>query len=366
MDDRAEELLKQIYFDPSNAGSYGGVDRLWQQALKLDKKVKLSSVKNFLKENDSYTIHRDIRRKFIRHSTVVPEIDWQWQADLVVMPALAKYNDGYVNILTVIDIFSKYAWAIPLKTKLGQEIVKAFKFIFTTSGRKPIKLQTDKGVEFVNIQFQKFLQSENVGFFTTNSDLKAAICERFNRTLKTRMWRYFTHNNTRRYIDVLDKLVEAYNNSKHRTIGIEPVNVTLANQSKIWKKVYKSKNKFVRKNSKPKFFVNEPVRISTAKLIFEKGYTGNWTDEIFFVDKIYQKFLPFMYRIRDNLGEILKGRFYEQELQSVRISVDKEYKIEKIIDRRKRGKKFEVLVKWLGYPDSANTWEPEENIKHLA
>jgi hypothetical protein len=126
MEDSAEDLLRQIYFDPANAGSYGGVDRLLKQAVKLDKNIKLSSVKNFLKENDSYTIHRDIRRKFTRHSTIVPEIDSQWQADLVVMPALAQYNDGYVNILTVIDVFSKYAWAVPLKTKLGQEIVKAF------------------------------------------------------------------------------------------------------------------------------------------------------------------------------------------------------------------------------------------------
>lgn len=360
------ELLKKIYLDPASAGSYGGVDRLMGEALKVNKKVRFSDVKTFLKSNDAYTQHRDIIRKYDRQPVMVAGIDAQWQADLVVIPNLAQYNDGYVNILTVIDVFSKYAWAVPLKTKTGPELVKAFRTIISESGRKPVKLQTDKGVEFVNKVFQAYLKSEGVGFFTTNSDLKASVCERFNRTLKSRMWRYFTQNNTRRYLEVLPDLVKAYNNSKHRTIGTEPVNVTLANQTKIWKKMYKSKNKKAPINKKPKFFVNETVKIDIAKSPFDKGYTGNWTTEIFVVDKIYREYLPFMYRIRDSTGEIVKGRFYEKELQSVIIEPEKEYKIERIVDRRKlRGKKPEVLVKWLGYPDSANSWEPEENIKSL-
>jgi hypothetical protein len=165
---------------------------------------------------------------------------------------------------------------------------------------------------------------------------------------------------------VLPDLLKAYNNSKHSTIGIEPINVSLANQTAIWKKVFKAKTRRVPANAKPKFFVNETVKIDIAKSPFDKGYTGNWTTEVFVVDKIYKQYLPFMYRIRDSTGEIVKGRFYEKELQSVIIEPEKEYKIERIVDRRKqRGKKPEVLVKWLGYPDSANSWEPEENIKSL-
>jgi hypothetical protein len=183
MENTVTDLLKKIYLDPANAGSYGGVNRLLQEANKVDKKVKLRDVKSFLKTTDAYTQHRDIVRKYDRQPVIVPGIDAQWQADLVVIPNLAEYNDGYVNILTVIDVFSKYAWAIPLKTKTGPELVKAFQTIIGESKRKPVKLQCDKGVEFVNKVFQTYLKTEGIAFFTTNSDLKASVCERFNRTL---------------------------------------------------------------------------------------------------------------------------------------------------------------------------------------
>lgn len=221
------------------------------------------------------------------------------------------------------------------------------------------------GTEFLNSLFQNYLKSEGIDFFTTFSETKAAICERFNRTLKTRMWRYFQFKNTRRYIDILPELVESYNNAKHRTIGIEPVNVNQSNQSKIWKRVTKEQTRGLKKK-KPKFFVDQTVRTSNERLHFEKGYTEKWTEEIFFIDKIYLQYVPFMYKLRDVNGEVLKGRFYEQELQAVSVTADKEYRIERIVKRRKlKGRKPEVLVKWKGYPDSANTWEPADQIRNL-
>lgn len=145
------------------------------------------------------------------------------------------------------------------------------------------------------------------------------------------------------------------------------MNVTQQNQARIWKRIYETKTKPARgKKTKPKFFADEAVRISSHKSPFDKAYEGNWTDEIFHIDKIYYQYLPYMYRVRDSTGEIIKGRFYEEELQPVSITADKEYKIERIVSRRKlRGKKAEVLVKWRGYPDSANTWEPAENIRDI-
>src|SRR5882724_9029696 len=127
MNTEIEKLLETIYFDAANPGSFGGVDRLKQEAAKLQPKINKSDITNFLKNQDSYTLHRDIVRKFDRQPTIVPGIDAQWQADLVVMPAMAEYNDGFPNILTVIDVFSKYAWAIPLKNKDGRSVIAAFK-----------------------------------------------------------------------------------------------------------------------------------------------------------------------------------------------------------------------------------------------
>ena len=365
MNEEIQRLLDSIYLNPSSEGSFGGLERLYKSAHELNAKVNRDVVKNYLKTIDTYTLHRDARRNFPRQPTIAPYPDAQWQADLVFVINLSEFNDNYKYILTCIDIFSKFAWAVPLKSKNASELVEAFQHIFTQSGRLPEKLQTDKGTEFLNSTFQNFLKTKNVHFFTTNSDTKAAVCERFNRTLKNRMWRYFKANNTRRYIEVLPKLLTSYNNSKHRTIGIEPVNVNADNQAAIWKKFQKEKVKAVGKKI-PKFFVDETVRISSNKLQFEKGYTGNWTEEVFYVNKIYKQHLPFMYRLRDSNGEVIEGRFYEQELQSVTVSADKEFVIERIVKKRKlKGHKPEVLVKWRGYPDSANTWQPAENIKDL-
>ena len=356
------KLLESIYFNPSNPGSFGGVERLKHEAQLVNRKIDTATVLDFLKSQESYTLHRDIVRKFKRQPVTVSGIDAQWQADLVIMPEMAQYNDGYANILTVIDVFSKYAWARPLMTKSPDGVVAAFESIFESSGRKPQKLQTDKGTEFVNVIFRAFLNRHGVAFFTTESELKASICERFNRTLKSRMWRYLTFKNTKRYIDVLDDLLRAYNSSVHRTIGLAPIDVNETNESKIWQRMYGDLSR-VQKKSKPKFFVGEAVRTNTLKGNFEKGYTGQWTEEIFYIDKIYAQYLPYMYRIRDTAGEIVKGRYYERELQPVSVSDKTVFQIERIVKRRKRkGHPPEVFVKWMGYPSSANTWEPASAI----
>ena len=158
------------------------------------------------------------RAKTLQRSRVIfPGIDAQFQADLVDLQNLSRYNKGYKYLLTCIDIFSKYAWVLPLKTKQGQELVKAFQKIFST-GRKPTKLQTGQGTEFLNRVFQKMLRDNNIDFFTVNSGLKASVVERFNRALKNKMYKYLTAKNTLTYINVLPQLVSSYNNSYHRSI----------------------------------------------------------------------------------------------------------------------------------------------------
>ena len=126
-----------------------------------------------------------------------------------------------------------------LKTKQGQELVKAFQTILS-SGRKPSKLQTDQGTEFLNRVFQKFLRDNYIDFFTVNSGLKASVIERFNRTFKNKMYKYFTAKNTLSYIDVLPQLVKSYNNTYHRSIKMKPNQVTKATEAKVWETLYDS------------------------------------------------------------------------------------------------------------------------------
>ena len=159
-----------------------------------------------MSQQDAYTIHKPIRRKFERNRVLVSGIDDQWQLDLADLQSLQKYNEGYRYLLICIDVFSKYAWAVPLKNKSGRTLVNAFQKILS-SGRKPIHIQTDQGSEFFNPDFKKLMTEENITLLNTFNETKASIVERLIRTLKAKMWRYFTANKTMRYIDMLPDLM---------------------------------------------------------------------------------------------------------------------------------------------------------------
>ena len=332
--------MSKIYYDPSLPGSYGGVEALNRQ-VKYGKK----EVKNWLEKQDAYTKHKPIRRKFTRRKILVGRLNQQFQADLNDMQSIAKYNNGYRYLLTVIDVLSRYAWALPLKNKTGKSLVEAFGKIFQE--RKPEKLQTDKGSEFLNAQFQKFLSDNDVEHFSTeNDDIKACMVERFNRTLKSKMWRYFTKNATYKYVDVLQKFIASYNHTYHRGIKGKPAEIT---QTEALREMHKIRTR------RQHLHVGNSVRISKTAMVFRKGYVGNWSEEIFTISKVHSTH-PTTYSIKDYDDEIIKGRFYSQELQKV--APKDVYKIENVV----RCTKTRCLVKWLGYPSSFNSWVAKKDI----
>ena len=138
----------------------------------------------------------------------------------------------------MIDVLSKYAWVKPLKNKTGKEVVKAFDSSLKTRNRQPLTLQTDRGGEFYNGTLQQWLKNKGINHFSTEGDGKTSIVERFNRTLKGRMYRYFTAANTLKYSDVLLDLVNQYNADRHRSIGMAPKDVTLKNERQVWQTLY--------------------------------------------------------------------------------------------------------------------------------
>lgn len=350
----AEKSLRAVFYNAKHPGSYGGVDSTHYG---IKKKFKRGRVRDWLTHQDTYTLHKPAVRNFLRRRVVVGSIDQQFQADLVDVSKLAKFNNGYRYLLTCIDVLSKFAFVVPLRDKTGKTLVEAFKVIFA-SGRKCKTLQTDKGTEFTNRVFQKFLKDNDVDFFTThNEETKASIAERFNRTLKTKMWKYFTANDTVRYVDVLDDLVWSYNHSYHRSIKTSPASVTQANQEKVWQTLY---GQPLTKRKKHSFLAGDRVRMTMAKRPFKKGYLPSWSEELFTVVKQIRSY-PTTYKVQDDHGDVLEGSFYDQELQKV---ADKDvYKIERILSTRKRKKKKEYLVKWAGYPDSFNSWILESQLQ---
>ena len=168
MSSLASRVFAQTCYDPRRPGAYGGVE-----ALRLVTRLKRPQVKEWLSHQDTYTLHKPVRRHFVRRRIVVGGLDHQFQADLIDERNLKKANDGlFLFLLTGIDVLSKYAWVVPLKDKTGTVLAEAFKRIFAQC-RKPLKLQTDKATEFRNRVFQHFLKEEAVEFFVIhNEDIK--------------------------------------------------------------------------------------------------------------------------------------------------------------------------------------------------
>ena len=271
-----------------------------------------------------------------------------------------KQNKGYKYMLNVIDVFSKYAWSIPMKNKTGQTTLEAFRKIVKDSGRIPKHIWVDKGLEFYNKYVTGWLEENNATRYSTYSEHKSVVVERFNRTLKEIMWKKFTAENTRNWIDMLDALLHTYNNSVHSTIGMTPVEASeKENETKVLQNII-NKSRPISK-SKPKFKVGDRVRISRSKGLFEKGYLPNWSEELYIVDKV-QETIPVTYKLKDTLDEVIEGSFYQEELQK---SFQDVYRVEKVIKKKKINGVEHALIKWSGYSEKHNQWIPVKDLGKL-
>lgn len=356
--------LTPLYYNASLPSSYGGINNL-AKASGLSRKT----VKKWLESQWAYSLHKPLKRKFPHRRYVSRKMDMQWQADLVEMIPYARENQGYRYLMTVIDIFSRYAWAVPIKNKSAPTLLEAFKTLFNkmTEGRQPNFLQTDQGLEFENKLVREYLNSRGIEQFSIKSPHKAAMVERFNRTLKTRMWRAFTKQGSYEWLQLLPKLLKAYNASKHRTLGCAPEDVNKENESEIWRHLYGGKNSVIQKvRKKTKFKVGDRVRISKHKTIFGKGYTPNWTDEEFIVHGVNIKYKPTTYILRSLIGEIIEGSFYEQEMQlSEGGDGDRLYRISRILRTRGQGEHKQALVEWMGYGRDQASWIPYSELQKI-
>ena len=205
---------------------------------------------------------------------------------------------------------------------------------------------------------KELLEKNNITLYLTKNEGKSSVCERWNRTIKTKMWKQSLQGNTQ-YLDILPKILKQYNNTKHSSIKMTPVEASKKkNESTVYYNLYGDMKQL---SSKPKFKVGDKVRISKYKRkVFDKGYTPNWTEERFLVGKI-QSTNPITYRLKDLNNEEIQGSFYEPELLPAKQDV---FRIEKVI--RGDYEKKQALVKWLGYSDDFNSWIPLSKLQDLS
>ena len=379
-----------------NSAKSSGIDPETKNHTKPTTKKRTSEWSEKLSEE----LHKPVKRKFQRRHVLVNEVDDIWSCDLVEMQEWSKNNKNFRYMLNVVDCFSKYAWSVPLKDKTAKTVLDAFKKIVKQSSRIPKHLWVDEGKEFYNKELTAWLKENNIVRYSTYGEHKSSICERFNRTLKTNMWKRFTAENTRNWVDMLDKLLSDYNNHRHSSIKMKPIDAVLKeNQPLVFnnlqstmkipkvshpiantsltsgesKSPTSAESKSPTSSSLPlpttrspveppslisKFKVGDKVRISRIKGIFEKGFLPNWSEELFEVHKI-KRSIPVTYILKDTNNEVISGSFYNEELQK---SDQETFRIEKILRKKKIDGVMHGFVKWIGYNHSFNQWIPIKDI----
>ena len=354
------KLLAKYYYTPSLPSAYGASSNL-KKTLTSSGNKRIAKVSGkWLTGQDAYTLHKPVINKFPRRQTIVAGVGEQLQADLVDIKGHMAKNDNYKYILTVIDVFSKKAWALPLKSKSGADVAPALREILVQSS--PKTLQTDKGKEFYNSQVSRVLDQLGITLFSSeNENIKASVVERFNRTLRNTLHRHFTKSGSPRFVHILQDVVDAYNNRFHTSIKMTPNEVEGENQEDVQLTIYNAEAAFTRKE--PILKLKDYVRTSKARTPFKRGYTPNWSDEVYTIKKILQT-TPVTYEIIDWNGTNIDGSYYHHELQKIQQPVV--FKIEEILARKKIGRRNMVLVKWMGYPSEFNEWIPASDVENVS
>ena len=299
--------LKKFYLDPKFPGSYSGAYKFYQEVKNIHPKVTLKKVNEFLKSQDAYTLHKRTRKPKFRRTLVFKPRDL-WQIDLLDMQKYSKENDGYRYICVIIDCFSRYVWVKPLKNKTGKATVKALALLLMNE--RPKLIQADQGTEFFNRDVKRMLEAFGPKLYHTYTDKKAAIVERVQRTLRGRLGRLFTKRGNFKWIDKIDDIVTAYNNSYHRTIKMKPADVDEEHIANIFFNSLPNLKKTI------KFSIGDRVRILIKKNQFAKEFEKSWSEEIFKIKRI-QNTNPITYLIEDLDGEDIIGGFYTEELQAL-------------------------------------------------
>ena len=253
-------------------------------------------------------LHKPVIKKFNKRKVYSQFKDNIWGVDLADMQSLSRKNKGIKYLLCAIDLYSKYAFVIPLKDKKGISTVNAFDKIIKQSNRRPNKIWVDQGGEFYNNVFKRWLSKNNIIMYSTYNEGKSVVAERFIRTLKNKLYKHMTATGKNVYYDVLDDVVNKYNNTKHNTIKMKPIDVK--NNKRDYIDEHNEKDS--------RFIVGDRVRISKFKNIFAKGYTPNWSKEIFIIDKINDT-VPYTYSLKDLNDEEIISSFYDRELQKTKL-----------------------------------------------
>jgi hypothetical protein len=307
------------YGTPGHPVAFSNANRLKQF---FKNKYTRPQIAHFLEGQEAHTKHRQKPKPRVRNPFFVYEKREQVQTDLIDMRKLSKFNNGVNFILVIIDSFTKKAAALGLKTKQKGETMRGMKRLLEGDLRPlPRSIVMDEGKEFSNNEVNDYLKESNIAKINPKGEHKAAIAERFNRTLQALIYRYMTHRGTKRYIHQLQNLIKTYNNRNHRTIGMTPNKADQESNAHLVRQAHEDRYSRIINSSTtkhPKLAVGDQVRVKVWKMPFLRGYNHQFSTEIFRVVKVKLNLPIVMYEIQsEHEADPIRGSFYDAELQKV-------------------------------------------------
>lgn len=364
------EYLEEKYFDANWPASFQGAIKV-RQSLKNDgyTPVTIKSIQSWLDKQDVYSLHKRVRRSKLKQARVsVHEVNEFFDCDLAFIPGFEKENNGFIGFMCVVDVLSRFCRVHLIKTKKATEIISCLKSVLAD-----IKLQvlrTDSGGEFVGAKVKAYLNSINVKHVISHSIHKACYAEILIKSLKSRLFKMMTHNNSPVWYNKLESIVDSYNKTVHSSHGFKPIEVTHDNAFLVQYHEYLNRKKRTGKlNPKIredyKYKINDTVRISYIKNAFHRQYDISYSGEVFTIRKRYRRQGLAVYQLSEWNQNPIQGVFYSHELIPAHIGDNHTFKIEKILRRRGKGKKREVLVRWLYYSSAYDSWLSESELKNI-
>lgn len=275
-----------------------------------------SKIIDFLRKNDTHSKYRRVvKHKFPRRRIIVHYPFQIFMSDLIEysQQGMRFANRGYVYILIFIDCFTKKVFARPLKKKNAIEMANATESILNDLDHFPNTVITDEGLEYYNSKVRSIFAEKSIHHYSIKTKMKASIVERFNRTLKSRLEKYFYTYKTKNWVDVLSQFVTNYNKTYHRSIGMSPDEVNDKNATQVFKKLFP----YIDLEVKPRLSTGDKVRILKEKTIFEKGYSRTWSDEVYIISKVKQTAGRVWYLLETKNGDKVPGIKYYWELNLV-------------------------------------------------
>lgn len=289
-----------------------------------------AKIKDFLRTNNLHSVHKRIVKKKFPRRKVITRFPFElFMADLIEYPSDRYVNNGYCYILILIDCFSKMLYAAPMKKKSKEWSADAFESIFKEMDQFPINMVTDGGLEFFNSSVQKVFQNYGINHYRTptTTKWKASIVERAIRTIKSRLEKYFKQSGKRKWNDVIQQIIQNINRTPHSAHGFPPQDVNDENRDEVYKRMFPKK----RLSVVCRLDIGDQVRKIKEKVLFEKGYKQNWSDEIYKIKSVRQSNQVCWYKLETSTGKAIPGIWYYYQLNLV---TKNDNKSERQSDRR--------------------------------